>query len=294
MSTVTDPESKRGTWAFLKDFPRVMPYLRPHKRLAGMSLGMVLLSTLMALLAPWPLALLIDTVLGNKPLPSLLGALDGLGVYTLLAVAVASGLIITALEHGLAVVDDYVNTKLDQNMVLDLRSDLFRHAQRLSMAFHDTKRTGTLMYQINNQAAAVGGVTVAVPPLLQSILTLIGMFAVTLVIEPLLALLALTRGALHLLLGRLLHPPHRAGPDERAQARGPVAHDRPRGDGDAQGDRGLRPRGLRVRPLSQAGRGGGQRARSPDRATDAVLAGRDDDHRRRQRARARLRAPTAC
>jgi len=192
VSTVADNEPRPGTWAFLKDFPRVMPYLRPHKRLAGMSLSMVLLSTLMALLSPWPLAILIDTVLGNKPLPSLLGALDGLGVYALLAVAVASGLIITALEHGLAVVDDYVNTKLDQSMVLDLRSDLFRHAQRLSMAFHDTKRTGTLMYQINNQAAAVGGVTVAVPPLLQSILTLIGMFAVTLIIEPLLALLALT------------------------------------------------------------------------------------------------------
>ena len=169
-----------------------MPYLRPHKRLAGVSLGMVLLSTLIALLSPWPLAILIDTVLGNKPLPSLLGAFGGMSVYSLLAVAVVSGLIITALEHGLAVVDDYVNTKLDQSMVLDLRSDLFRHAQRLSMAFHDTKRTGTLMYQINNQAAAVGGVTVAVPPLLQSTLTLIGMFVVTVLIEPILALMALT------------------------------------------------------------------------------------------------------
>ena len=192
MSRVSDATVEPGTWAFLKDFRHVLPYLRPHKRLAGVSLAMVLLSSLMALLSPWPLAILVDTVLGNKPLPSLLGGLGSLGVYTLLVVAVVSGLIITALEHGLAVVDDYVNTKLDQSMVLDLRSDLFRHAQRLSMAFHDTKRTGTLMYQINNQAAAVGGVTVAVPPLLQSILTLIGMFVVTVLIEPVLALLALT------------------------------------------------------------------------------------------------------
>ncbi len=61
-------------------------------------------------------------------------------------------------------------------MVLDLRSDMFAHAQRLSMAYHDSKRTGKLMFQINNQAAAVGGITVAVPPLLQSVLTLVGMF----------------------------------------------------------------------------------------------------------------------
>ena len=80
----------------------------------------------MALLAPWPLAILIDTVLGNKPLPSLLGLLDGLGRYELLAIAVGAGLLFTALEHGLAVVDDYVNTKLDQKMVLELRSDMFR------------------------------------------------------------------------------------------------------------------------------------------------------------------------
>lgn len=188
----TDTESGRSTWAFLKDFRRVMPYLRPHKRLAGISMSMVAVSSLMALLAPWPLAILIDTVLGNKPLPSLLGGLGSINTYTLLALAVVAGLIITALEHGLAVVDDYVNTKLDQSMVLDLRSDLFRHSQRLSMAFHDTKRTGTLMYQINNQAAAVGGVTIAIPPVIQSVVTLIGMFVVTMFIEPWLALLAAT------------------------------------------------------------------------------------------------------
>jgi ABC-type multidrug transport system fused ATPase/permease subunit len=126
-----DTGADRRTWAFLKDFRRAMPYLRPHKRLAGVSLGMVGMSTLMALLAPWPLAILIDTVLGNKPLPSLLGWIGSPGTYTLLVLAVVSGLVITGLEHGLAVVDDYVNTKLDQSMVLDLRSDLFRHAQRL-------------------------------------------------------------------------------------------------------------------------------------------------------------------
>ena len=50
-----------------------------------------------------------------------------MGRYALLAIAVVGGLLITALEHGLAVVDKYVNTKLDQSMVLDLRSDMFRH-----------------------------------------------------------------------------------------------------------------------------------------------------------------------
>jgi ATP-binding cassette subfamily B protein len=180
-----------GPWEFFRDFPRILPYLRPHKRLAATSLGLVGLGSALALLAPWPLAILIDTVLGQKPLPSLIEGLDGANRYVLLALAVVSGLMITALQHGLAVLDEYVNTRLDQSMVLDLRSDMFRHVQRLSQAFHDRKRTGQLMFEINNQASAVGGITVAIPPLIQAALTLVGMFLVVLRIDSALALLAL-------------------------------------------------------------------------------------------------------
>src|SRR5262245_48490336 len=108
------PRRKRESpWAFFKDFPRVLPYLRPRKRLAVASLSLVAGGALTTLLAPWPLAIVVDTVLGNKPLPGLLGFLDGLGTYQLLAIAVVGGLLITGLEHGFGVVDNYVNTKLD-------------------------------------------------------------------------------------------------------------------------------------------------------------------------------------
>ncbi|HEX7292071.1 MAG TPA: ABC transporter ATP-binding protein [Conexibacter sp.] len=185
-------DDEESPFAFLKDFRRIGPYLRPHRRLAITSLVLMVAAAGMALLAPWPLAILLDTVLGDKPLPSLIGWLGGLSTYELLALAVGAGLVFTALEHGLAVVDNYVNTKLDQSMVLDLRSDMFRHAQRLSMAYHDSKQMGKLMFQINTQASAVGAVTVSIPPLLQSVLTLVGMFVVIERIEPVLALLSLT------------------------------------------------------------------------------------------------------
>ena len=183
---------RKGTWAFFRDLPRIRPYLRPHRKLAALSLALVVGSSLAALLAPWPLAILIDSVLGDEPLPSLLSGLDGLGTYALLAVTVVGGLLVTALAHGLAVADDYVNTRLDQSMVLDLRSDMFRHVQSLSQAFHDTKRTGQLMFTINSQACAVGSITVAIPPLLQAAVTLAGMFVIVVQIEPVLALLALS------------------------------------------------------------------------------------------------------
>jgi ATP-binding cassette, subfamily B, bacterial len=179
-------------WAFFADFPRILPYLRPHKRLAGMSLALVAMSAITSVLAPWPLAIVVDCVLGNKPLPSLLGFLDGTSRYWLLAIAVVGGLAITGLEHGFAVIDNYVNTKLDLSMVLDLRSDLLRHIQRLSLPYHDRTKTGQLMFEINNQASGIGRITVAIPPLLQALVTVIGMFVVLVRLDPLLALLALT------------------------------------------------------------------------------------------------------
>src|SRR5207237_77793 len=96
-----------------------------------------------------------------------------------------------ATESGLGIFDNYVNTKLEQRMILDFRSDLFRHAQRLSLAFHDRTRTGALMFQIANQADAVGVIAVSIPPLIQAAATLIGMFVFAYILDPQLALVSL-------------------------------------------------------------------------------------------------------
>ena len=38
------------------------------------------------------------------------------------------GFLIVIISHGLEVINNYVSAKLEQNMMLDLRSDLFDHA----------------------------------------------------------------------------------------------------------------------------------------------------------------------
>ena len=110
----------------------------------------------------------------------------------LLVLSVAAGLLFTLLCQGLSVLDNYVNTKIDQNMVLDFRSDLFQHAQRLSMTFHDQRRSGQLIYAINFQADAAARLVMTIPPLVQSLLTLLGMFWISFLIDAKLALLSLT------------------------------------------------------------------------------------------------------
>src|SRR5438552_2673448 len=114
----------------VKYLPRVFRYLRPYWALAVASVGLIFVSGLTELLNPWPLKVLVDHALGNHPPPAWLAALVGSATerHALLIVAVVSGLIIALLHNGLAVLTNYVNTRLEQRMVLDFRSDLFQHA----------------------------------------------------------------------------------------------------------------------------------------------------------------------
>lgn len=178
----------------MKYFPRVLHYLRPFWKLACISALLILLATGLGLLAPWPLKILIDHVLEQKPMPGYLQWLFSPVAdnrHAMLLVAVVGGLLVTALQHATKVLDSYVNTKIDQGMVLDFRSDLFEHAQRLSFAFHDDGRAGKVIFAINNMGGAIAQMVMIVPAVVQSALTLIGMFCIVLMMSWKLALLSL-------------------------------------------------------------------------------------------------------
>ncbi len=170
---------------------RTMPYLRPYRGLMAAALFLILLGTIAALAVPWPMALLVDSVLTDQPLPDYVDRFLPDDRTTLIYVAVIGGLVVTLLTGVLTVLSNYVLTKLDQRMVLDFRSDLFGHVQRLSMDFHDNRRTGEFMANVNTRAASLGQIVVALPPLVQSALTLVGMFAITYRLNGQLALISL-------------------------------------------------------------------------------------------------------
>ncbi len=146
------------------------------------------------LVAPWPLKIIIDNILGTKPLPSML-AYSLLGVphdrVALLIYSVIAGLVISLTHDWLNVFGAYVNTLIQQHMLLDLRSNVFQHAQRLSLAYHDQQKSASLIYAIGDQASAAAGLAVVIPVVVQSLLTLFGMFWVSFQMDPQIALLSL-------------------------------------------------------------------------------------------------------
>jgi ABC-type multidrug transport system fused ATPase/permease subunit len=177
----------------MKILARVLPYLRPYTALAAASVVITLLSVGVGLLLPWPLKIVIDNVLGNRSIPSLVERWAGtMDAAAMLGVAVAAGLVLSLLSNALAVAMSYVKTRLEQSVILDFRSDLFHHAERLSVAFRDHVSTGRLVYAINFEAVAAGHLIMALQPLAQGALTVLGMVWIMFRIDPIIAVLAVT------------------------------------------------------------------------------------------------------
>ena len=184
----------KGAWALWKTLPRAFPYLKPYRGLMALSFVITFMGAAVTLAEPWPLAIIVDNVLTDKPIGG--GPLDWVfgddpSRYSLLAFGVIAGFLVTLSTQGLTVLSDWVNATIEQRMVLDLRGDLFNHAQGLSLTFHDGRMTGQLMQQINMQAAAMGVILISAPPIIQALLTLVGMLIVVTLISWQIALISL-------------------------------------------------------------------------------------------------------
>jgi ABC-type multidrug transport system fused ATPase/permease subunit len=176
----------------VRTISRILLYVRPYWALALASVVITLLTVLAALVQPWPLQVLVDNVLSEAALPGWLVRWSGPSAARtlLLAVVVLAGLAVALMTNLLAVLENYVNTRMHQGLALDFRCDLFGHAQRLSLAYHDQRRTGNVIYMVNYQADAGARIVLTILPLAQSLLTLAGMFGITLRLDWQLALLA--------------------------------------------------------------------------------------------------------
>ena len=77
--------------------PRVLGYLRPHRHALAWALGQVVLMSAFELLKPWPLKIVIDSVLGQRPAP--LGWAAGWSPADLLLAACAGFVVIHAVDR---------------------------------------------------------------------------------------------------------------------------------------------------------------------------------------------------
>ena len=184
---------RRQGWELWKVLPRIRPYLAPYRRTLILVTILTVLTALLGLAEPWPLAVILNQVLHDEHPSGLIEAIYGANptAWVVLVSMLVGRFLIVVLGNGFTVLNHFLGAKTEQNMVLDLRSDLFEHTQRLSLTFHDKRQTGALMSQINTQAAAMGNIVMVIPPIAEAAMTLIGMLVIAALIDWELALLSL-------------------------------------------------------------------------------------------------------
>jgi ATP-binding cassette, subfamily B, bacterial len=173
---------KRGGWSLWRVLPRTWPYLKPYWKLGALSFTLLILGSVAAIAQPWPLAMMLDVVSHHRP-PIAFFLFGAHNTTVILALATTFGFLVVVIAQSLTVINSYLDSRLEFHMVLDLRSDLFDHAQQLSIAFHDERHTGELMARINYAASALGTVIMAFPPIAQSLLTIVLMAIVATLIN---------------------------------------------------------------------------------------------------------------
>lgn len=165
---------------------RVVRYLRPHRGRLGLALLLVGITSALEVARPWPLKVVVDSVLGDTPLrvPGL-GAPDG---TTLLAGACAALLALALASAVGGVLQNRLTIGIGQAMVAELRSDLVRHLQGLSLGFFGRRPGGDLVYRVVFDTLAVQSLAMnGLFPLLTAAVLLAGMSVVMLRMNALLA-----------------------------------------------------------------------------------------------------------
>ncbi|PZR52653.1 ABC transporter ATP-binding protein [Xylanimonas oleitrophica] len=176
---------------------RFSHHVRDQRRLLVLGSLALLAEVAMRLLEPWPLAYVIDhlVVQAGAELGSATGAAQeqpGLGTAALLTLC-AVGLLAVVALRALASYAMTVCFALAGNRVLTrVRSELYAHLNRLSVAFHDKARTGDLVTRVTGDVGRLQEATVtALLPLVGNVVTLVGMLVVIAVLDPVLGLVVL-------------------------------------------------------------------------------------------------------
>jgi ATP-binding cassette subfamily B protein/subfamily B ATP-binding cassette protein MsbA len=170
--------------------------LRRWPALLGVLATMLLRIGLDAL-RPWPLKVLVDNILGGKPMPEglarLIQVLPGAGgAEGLLTWCVAGTVVLFLLGWGLGLAAANANISLGQRMTYDLAGDLFGHLQRLSLRFHSRKAVGDSIRRVTSDSGCAAIIVRdALLPVLTSGSALIVMFVIMWQLDPVLTLLAL-------------------------------------------------------------------------------------------------------
>src|SRR5262249_4798551 len=177
--------------------PWTLSFLRPYRG------KVVLLAFLLAseiglgALQPWPLSIVIDYVLGDRPWPAWIApyvaSINTGHKFALLLTVVVAGVILQVVNQFVSAYGTQVQVDTGQRMVYDLRARLFQHLTGLGLHHHIHTSTADAVYRVDVDAYAIENLVMSgIFPLATSITALTVMFGTLAYLNLTIALLSLT------------------------------------------------------------------------------------------------------
>jgi ATP-binding cassette subfamily B protein len=135
--------------------------LKPHKRMLSLALLAAIGEAASDIAQPWPLKIVLDNVLhhhslqGHGWLNHLVVSTAGTEQWAVLRLATLAALIVAVVGAACSYAENSLTTSMGQWVSHDLRLTVYSHVQRLSLAYHDNKRTGDLISRVTSDIDAV-------------------------------------------------------------------------------------------------------------------------------------------
>ncbi len=150
----------------------------------------------LAALAPWPLKVIVDNVLGGQQLPGPIAEITrstvGNSLAALLILVVVIGLLIQISNELVRIIHTQLQVDMAQRIVYKLRSQLLHHLQALPLRHHILTKTADSVYRLDADAHCVDDLIIGgVFPLTLATVNLGVMFSVLVYLDVTLALLSL-------------------------------------------------------------------------------------------------------
>lgn len=124
---------------------RISAYFVPYWKQTVVVLFILLLSSGLGLLPPIFIQHIVDDALPNKDMRLLLEL-----VLISLAATVASGL--------LGVLQSYLNSYISQNIVYDMKNQMYRHLQKMPLQFYSNVKQGEVITRMTSDISGIQGV----------------------------------------------------------------------------------------------------------------------------------------
>jgi ATP-binding cassette subfamily B protein len=139
----------------------------------------------LALLAPWPVKVVLDSAIGGHPLPTALAPLSGVGPTGIAVFASLAGIALVALAAFVGYVASVLGTAVYEDLGLQARTGLFRHLLAVPLHFHSRHASGELVNRLGTDVdRAQDSVLAKVEVLVPELLAALGMSVLMLLLSP--------------------------------------------------------------------------------------------------------------